>query len=1341
MEARLPFKQDPVVALPDNRFQAEKMLQSQLRSIAKRPGCREDVFRAHNKLRDKGHVIALKDLPPDIKEIVDKSPGRYYIPWSVVYKLGSLSSPSRVVFNASMKTRSGFSLNSILAKGVNKLPRILHLLNEFGLRRAAFCGDISMAYNAVKLLPEFITFQRYLWAEELNINDPVVEMVVVTLIYGVTPSGGLMTAGFESTADYAIKHHPDHAKGANVIKRSSYVDDIIRSCYNLEECHELAKSVDFCLKLAGMETKGFTFSGSDPPDTVSADGMSVGVLGYVWWPKEDYISLANKELCLGKSSRGRAATPVTGDLKSTLAPVFTRRVLSGKVCGIYDPKGLVTPITSRIKLHLSEIVDLKIGWDDIIPGKYLDTWVQIIQDIQKLSNLRFPRCYLHPESINDQVELIVSVDASKDVAVAAVHARTELPDGNFGCRLICAKSKLVHLSTIPRGELRAAVLGATLAHIVRQNIGAQFSKVYFVTDSTIVMAWLNHDQRPLQTLVRNAVIEVRRLSSIADWYHVDSANNLADLGTRECGLAELDSSSAWQNGLPWMNLPRHLMPIKSMAEVMLSQAEKREASKEVKGQETVSYALTELKDKVKERYKYSKYLVDPCARPWPTSVRILAIVLKFIKLCSRPRNKRNFSEISAPTENPASSDASPAPLISESDSDGTPPAPNDEGFPKNVNLDSFLTLLRPDAKVFKPSPRPDDNIIISRAVKSENLTSIAHASGCNTSQSLEPETPSTPSCVCMQTGKVVPLPVPATTARERRQAPTDRFYANSQTESLEPESPVSFLSASMQSNVIPEKLRVIVKPKNTICLQVTNEEVSEAEHYFFRKATQEVMFFSNKRDYEHATKQVNGILFYKGRILDGQEVDDVENIMDDLQPLTFFRPVADRYSPVSYSVMHHVHSRTVHHRNAATSLLQSRSIIYILQGRDLSNEIRNACTYCRRFKAKLLEVELGNVHGSRFRVANAFLSIQVDMFGPYDARCEHQPHRATVSVWGVIFKCPASGAISVCAMSKSDTEAFILAYGRHAYRYGHPIHMYVDQGSQIMKACRQMEWSWADITHTLNSKHGVGVQHTIAPVLGHNQIGMVERSVREVKKLFNLIFAGLKLDSLAYETAFQYIANELNNLPMCLGSRYTDLDHADLITPSRLILGRNNRRAPTGYARVDQDKGYSKNKSKQIKDLDSVHKAWWKVWQQERLADYIPRPRKWIKTTRVPEVDDVVIYLERDKDVTLGKTLWKLGKVIKTILDKDTGIRNVCIGYKNYKEKTWRETWRTARKMAIIFREGDLEIVDELNKAAKEATVSMNARIISGWSCRSTFCTHECIDSQRHDPGVDIAEE
>jgi len=301
--------------------------------------------------------------------------------------------------------------------------------------------------------------------------------------------------------------------------------------------------------------------------------------------------------------------------------------------------------------------------------------------------------------------------------------------------------------------------------------------------------------------------------------------------------------------------------------------------------------------------------------------------------------------------------------------------------------------------------------------------------------------------------------------------------------------------------------------------------------------------------------------------------------------------------------------------------------------------------------------------------------------------------------------------------------------------------MYVDQGSQIMKACRQMEWSWADITHTLNSKHGVGVQHTIAPVLGHNQIGMVERSVREVKKLFNLIFAGLKLDSLAYETAFQYIANELNNLPMCLGSRYTDLDHADLITPSRLILGRNNRRAPTGYARVDQDKGYSKNKSKQIKDLDSVHKAWWKVWQQERLADYIPRPRKWIKTTRVPEVDDVVIYLERDKDVTLGKTLWKLGKVIKTILDKDTGIRNVCIGYKNYKEKTWRETWRTARKMAIIFREGDLEIVDELNKAAKEATVSMNARIISGWSCRSTFCTHECIDSQRHDPGVDIAEE
>ena len=1367
MEARLPFKVDPITNLINNRFQAEKMLRSQLRSIAKRPETKEDIFRAHNKLRDKGHVMAITDLPPDEMKAVLESLGAYWIPWSVVWKEASMSSPSRIVFNASMKTASGQSLNSILAKGTNKLPKILSLLIRFGSRKAAFSCDIAMAYNMVRLEPSYFTYQRYLWAEGLNPNDEAVDMVIRYLIYGVGPSGDLMTGGFHSTADYAEQEHKDQAQeGAEVLKDSTYVDDVLKSLDTVEDCIRVSISLNFVLNLAGMTTKGFTFSGSLPPDTVSADGASVGVLGYVWWPEEDLISLTQKDLTLGKSSRGRSAKPVTGDLRSALSVCFTRRVLSGKVCGIYDPRGLVTPISSRIKLCLSEIVDLKLDWDDKIPEKYLDVWVKNISDIQELSSLRFPRSFIHPEAVSDKMDLIVAMDASMNVAVVSIYARTLIPDGKYSCRLICAKSKLTHLSTVPRGELRAAVLGATLAHSVKQDIGERLNEIFYVTDSQIVMFWLHQDHRPLHTLVRNSVIEVRRLSKLENWYHVDSADNIADLGTRNCEIAEINSDSAWQNGLPWMCWPKKEMPIRTIADILLTQAEKKEASVEVKTPDVSGYVLSSLRTKVAERYEFSNYVVDPCGFPWPRAVRIMALVLKFAKLCSKPRLLRKKiagkppskwipdfapspveNPVSAPpfVENPVSAalsvenpvSAAPSPEIpisaappAECPISASPTAKN----PIDSSLKQFLpeceapmrllSKLSSSAKVFVPNSSNPKNLeffakpyisdieipVDDRCKESD--TSVASATG----------------------GEFRKLRLLSSQSADIEQK--QRIFFNDECDHGDILGRAYVVRKINDPDILPRPPPTRTQlhlDENLLYFHLHSDEIKLAEEYFFTKATHEVLHFSKATDYKEVTELKDGILYYQGRILEGQEVDDIEQVMTDLHPLSFVRPVTDRWSPVSYSVMVHCHSNLVHHRTAAATVRESRNIIFVLRGHDLANEVREACTHCRRYKAKMLEVEMGNIHQSRLRIAAPFTTCQVDLFGPFDARCEHN-HRATVKVWGLLFKCPASGALSAVALSKYDTGAFIQGYSRHAYRYGHPVHLYVDAGSQVLKACRDMELSYADIAHTLASEHDVGIQHTVAAVLGHNQIGMVERSVQEVKKLFNIVFVGLRLDSLSYETAFQFIANELNCLPLCLGTKYNNLDHTDLITPSRLILGRNNRRAPTGYTRIS-------SRSRQVKDLDDVHRAWWKTWKLERLADYIPRPNKWLTTSREPEVGDIVVFLKCDKDVALGQSLWRLGRIVEVKVSADGAKRMLRIQYKHKKEKVFRDTWRTTRKIAIIHREGDLELIQELNSAAKIAAICIYARIINNWSCKSSFCATSCIDQERHSETVEIMKE
>ena len=81
--------------------------------------------------------------------------------------------------------------------------------------------------------------------------------------------------------------------------------------------------------------------------------------------------------------------------------------------------------------------------------------------------MRVPRNVVGQLAPGEVVTLIACCDASEVLAVAAVYARVAA-EGGHKCHLVAAKTKLVTKSTVPRAELRAAVLGASLAHVVKQ---------------------------------------------------------------------------------------------------------------------------------------------------------------------------------------------------------------------------------------------------------------------------------------------------------------------------------------------------------------------------------------------------------------------------------------------------------------------------------------------------------------------------------------------------------------------------------------------------------------------------------------------------------------------------------------------------------------------------------------------------------------------------------------------------------------------------------------------------------------------------------------------------------
>ena len=1126
---RLPFIKEPASVLQDNRQQAEKIFASQMRSFGRNQQMKEAVLAAHDKLLSRGHVVAVADLPADERAVFEATPGAYVLPWSCVSKVDSVSTPYRVVFNASFKTRSGESLNTVLAKGANKLPLILSLLLRFSSRQFALAADVSMAYNAVKLVPEHFRYQQYLWRENLDEDKPIIPMVIRTLIYGVRPSGNLTGAGFVRVADYAQQHFPHLAKGAKVIRDDTYVDDSVASFNSLSECKEVAVAMSEVLSLGGAAIKDFAFSTIPPSDKLSTDGVHVGVLGYAWDTVAEMVYLAVRPTVLGK---GRKANQVEGEegLWEALRCSFTKRTLQGQLARIYDPKGLATPVTALIKLDLAEIVALKTGWDDPLPDRLLEKWVNNLIRIHRLRKIPFPRAVIGPGVSDSMLDLIVSVDASKDVAVAAVHARSRRDDGSFGCRLLVAKSKLVHTHTIPRGELRAAAMGAALGYAVACDLGDQVRSVTFVSDSTIVLYWMAHDSRPLQTAVRNAVIEIRRLSRIDRWFHVSSEDNVADLGTRYLDVAEVGPTSEWVLGRPWMSWPEDRFPLRSIDQVALDAEEARLAAKEIKVSELGVHSIDSALDKVADRYRFSRYVVDPCNAEWPKAVNVAAMVFRFVKKLQQAVQRRK------------------------------------EGNP------------------------------------------------------------------------LVP---------------------------------------------VPKHLRVVL---------VTAEERQAAEDYFFRKATGEVKHFQDEKDFSQFTIEKDGILLYKSRVLDGQVVEDHDGILGDVRPLHFVRPVVDRFSPVAYSVMRHVHDRVAKHMNPVVTLRESREICFVIKGRDLANEIAKLCHHCKKLKAVKVENEMAAQHPSTLSVGAAFSKVQVDMAGPWFAECEHSC-RSTVKVWAAVFKDPATCAVAAYAMPASNSAGFVQAYNRHAFRHGHPVKVYVDAGSQLLKACEKAEMSWFEISHLISAHYGVGFDYEVCPPHAHYFHGAVERSIKEIKRLFNNTFQGLKLHLLAFETALAFCTNQLNNLPITLGTRVDHLGHRDVLTPNRLIMGRNNKRSPSSITQVPSN-------SRLAEQLESIEKSWWKMWEAERLVDFVPQPAKWSRTNNSIAVGAVVIFPMAKPKSPIGELMWKYGKVAEILPSRDGLARKIKITYQNYKEEVWRSVTRGAREVAVIHEEEDLEFFRMLREEA-----------------------------------------
>ena len=200
---------------------------------------------------------------------------KHFIPWRAVWNNNSVTTPCRLVFDASQATSSGYSLNDLLAKGRNNMNKLVEICVRWLIHKYAFHTDIQKMYNTVKLIEEDWCYQLYLWNEELSLSKEPKIKAIKTLIYGVKSSGNQAESGLRKTAELQSKEYP---KCNEIVQRDIYVDDCMSGENTLEAVHSCTDNLKVVLNKGGFCLKGLTFSGNHPPTDLTVDGISINVV-------------------------------------------------------------------------------------------------------------------------------------------------------------------------------------------------------------------------------------------------------------------------------------------------------------------------------------------------------------------------------------------------------------------------------------------------------------------------------------------------------------------------------------------------------------------------------------------------------------------------------------------------------------------------------------------------------------------------------------------------------------------------------------------------------------------------------------------------------------------------------------------------------------------------------------------------------------------------------------------------------------------------------------------------------------------------------------------------------
>ena len=1265
----LPFIEDPDESLAPNMEQAQGVYNRIIKSLKDKPNDKAAIINSFNKLLKLDYVEPLKNMPKELQdEILSKK--LHFIPWNVVYKITSVSTPCRIVFNGSFKTKTGKSINNILCKGIprlNLLPLALVLVRDPIL----LTMDIQKFYNSCIIPTNNYHLQCMFWQPELDEHETPEIYILKTHTYGMTSSSRVLEVCLERIAQM----HSHNKKFYSLLMNNTYVDDGFANCLSHKEAIDLMNYCEETLPQYGFQIKGYAQSYIHPPDSISEnlDGEKIVMaIGMIWDPKRDIIRLRIPPLYFsGNRKRGKLESAVIyegrnlAELNEFVPQDLTLRMVASKVASIWDVNGFTQPWLLGVKhiLRLS-CQSVNRAWDNPLPTHIRHLWIHKFQEMLDLSKISFPRCTFPIESQYTELTVVACTDMGNIGKLQCFYTLKKISENNYHVQLIYAKSQLKSKRSVPNEELDSICTGAMTLEKICDALMNVDRKI-LCTDSTVCAHWILKNPFTLAPFQRIRVQKILKTINTENIFHLRGEWNPADCGTkRPESLICIEPGSFFSSGPEIFKLGIDKCVsngcLKPISEVVLDPSLKKIALDGILIKALPSIQIPD-KDNITD-VDDSDIIINTF-----TSNDLYCSTIEDFdleKTSHHPLPNSNFPEYVDQdgiaienTENVI------YPIIS-SDSQETLPTikPNKHdhhidsnntvasctlGYTQKVSERfSFHTyLVNPLKRTWQSSIRTMSivyHFIRKILTRLYNKRKFRNNTWLKTLKNLFPD------------------------SREECRESFSYLCAFEELDIDVPQ-PVHRLNTSSNHQLLLKSDRwPLLKPmdlfETTDCLKSAKEC---AVTYFLRLASKELeKFYSPSMLRKHTIKK-NGMFYSRHRLL---EVSNVCNIMDDaVNPqelgIQTELPCADRYSPVSISILLHFHRKITNHQGVDRTWIKTLSSIYIFQGQALLTDIVKSCLFC---KHKLKEKYV-NLYGPINKMSLTFSSvnrhIMLDLSGPYYIKNRRRATRGNPNVEKVYLLhsvCLTSFISTIIPVEDYGSESFVNSLHRIGCTYGYPQIAYTDSSKAQLKALLNLQTPLQTKFNSIYEETKIEIRLCGTGGQSHSRHGRIEKSIHLFQRYLNNKKVQIQnLNLFQLESLCSQASCFLNSMPLCHKIRHKGSVSSSLVSPFSFLLGRrSNDRAPAGPPTLPESRG------KILEGVANASKGMFNYFTMS-IPDLLLRPSNFEESKKEIDKGNLVLFPFEENSIT---TTYKLGLVCDLEKGSDNIPRIIEVAYVNHSE-------------------------------------------------------------------------